>query len=96
MQKPTRPEPPFPPGTLVRVTQKVRVGHRRWATQVVGTIEDAGRRPVGGMEMGGKALYCHQPTLRLRLDDGEITELAFDANTQVEAIEPAATAGAAR
>ena len=99
MLKPSRPEPPYPVGTRVRVAQQVRVGHRRWTTYVVGTLESAGRRPVGGMEMGGKALYCHQPTLRLRLDDGEITELAFDANTKVEVIEPAAataTAGGIR
>jgi hypothetical protein len=89
---PTPRKPLFEPGTRVRITQHVRVGHRRWRTFVVGTVEAEGNRPVGGMEMGGKALYCHQPTLRLRLDDGEITEVALDANTQVEPIEaPAAT-----
>lgn len=85
---PTLPKPLFPTGTRVRVAQKVRVGHRRWTTYVVGNVENSGRRPVGGMEMGGKALYCHQPTLRLRLDDGEITEIALDANTAVEPVEP--------
>jgi hypothetical protein len=90
---PTPRKPLFEPGTRVRVTQHVRVGHRRWTTTVDGTIEVEGLRPVGGMEMGGKALYCHQPTIRLRLDDGEITEVALDANTQVEPLgpEPAAT-----
>ncbi len=77
----------FEPGTKVRVIQQVRVGHRRWTTQVVGTVEAETIRPVGGMEMGGKALYCHQPTIRLRHDDGEITVVALDANTKVEPIE---------
>ncbi len=41
--------------------------------------------------MGGKASYCQQPTLRLRRDDGEITEVAVDAETQVEIVtDPAA------
>lgn len=87
---PTPPEPLIPPGTRVRVAQEVRVGHRRWTTYVTGTVEDSGSRPVGGMEMGGKAIYCHQPTLRLRLDDGEETVVAIDARTRVEPIGPPA------
>jgi hypothetical protein len=58
-----------------------------------------GRRPIGGIEMGGKASYCHQDTLRLARPDGEIAEIAVDGQTQVELIQakgetpmPAATA----
>jgi hypothetical protein len=36
--------------------------------------------------MGGKASYCQQPTLRLRRDSGEITEIAVDEETQIETI----------
>jgi hypothetical protein len=73
------------------VTQHVRIGHRRWLTQFEGVVEGEGRRPVGGIEMGGKASYVQQPTLRLRRDDGEITEVALDASTQVEEVtDPAA------
>ena len=39
--------------------------------------------------MGGKASYCRQDTLRLRRDDGEITEVAIDSQTQVERISEA-------
>lgn len=88
---PTKPEPLFAPGTRVRVAQRVRVGHRSWTTFVVGTVEDSGARPVGGMEMGGKALYCHQPTLRLTLDDGETTVVALDENTRVETLDAPST-----
>ena len=77
----------FQPGVLVRVTQFVRVGHRRWKTEVVGAVQLEGLRPVGGMAMGGKALYCHQPTLMLRLADGELTEVALDENSLVEALD---------
>ncbi len=81
---PTARKPKYLPGTRVRVTQHVRVGHRRWLTQVEGVIEKESRRPVGGIEMGGKASYCQQETIRLRRDDGEITEVAVDAETLVE------------
>jgi hypothetical protein len=83
---PTPPKPQYEPGTRVRVTQYVRVGHRRWLTQVDGVVVSEGRRPVGGIEMGGKASYCHQKTLRLERDDGELTEVALDEETQVEEI----------
>ncbi len=88
---PTPPKPKYSPGTRVRVTQYVRVGHRRWLTQVEGVVLKEGRRPVGGIEMGGKASYCQQETLQLGRTDGEITEVALDSETQVEVItDPAA------
>jgi hypothetical protein len=83
---PAPPKPKYAPGTRVRVTQQVRVGHRRWQTQVVGVVVKEGRRPVGGIEMGGKASYCHQKTLQLKREDGELTEIALDENTEVETI----------
>jgi hypothetical protein len=83
---PTPPKPRYAHGTRVRVTQHVRVGHREWTTQVEGVVEKEGLRPVGGMEMGGKSVYCHQPTLRLRRDDGEVTVVAIDEDSQVETL----------
>jgi len=68
------------------VVQRVRVGHRDWTTQVEGVLEKEGLRPVGGMEMGGKSVYCHQPTLRLRRDDGEVTVVALDEDSRVETL----------
>jgi hypothetical protein len=85
---PAPPKPQYPPGTRVRVTQHVRVGHRRWLTEVEGIVVNEGRRPVGGIEMGGKASYCHQKTLHLQRDDGEVTEIAVDEETQVQTITP--------
>jgi hypothetical protein len=87
---PTAPKPVYAPGTRVRVTQNVRVGHRRWATLVEGVVEHEGRRPVGGIEMGGKAFYCLQPTLRLRRDDGELSEVAIEDDTRVDVVSPPA------
>jgi hypothetical protein len=79
-------QPQYPPGSRLRVTQYVRVGHRRWLTQVEGVVVAESRRPVGGIEMGGKASYCHQKTLSLKRDDGELTVVAVDQETQVETI----------
>ena len=81
------PKTKYEAGTRVRVRQHVRVGHRQWVTEVSGTVEIEGLRPVGGMEMGGKSVYCHQPTLRLRRDDGEITVVALDEDTEVVALD---------
>ena len=83
---PTPPKPKYEPGTRVRVVQSVRVGHQRWKTQVSGVVEHEGFRPVGGIEMGGKSRYCHQPTLRLRKDDGEVTVVTLDEDTVVEEV----------
>jgi hypothetical protein len=83
---PTPPKPRFAPGTSVRVVQLVRVGHRSWRTEVTGVVEREWLRPVGGIEMGGKAVYCHQPTLRLRKPDGEITVVAIDDDSKVEVV----------
>ena len=83
---PTPPKPKYAPGTRLRITQNVRVGDRAWTTQVEGVVEREGLRPIGGMEMGGKSLFCHQPTLRLRRDDGEITVVALDEDSRVETV----------
>lgn len=83
---PTPPKPKYAAGTRLRVTQYVRVGHRRWLTRMEGTVAGEGRRPVGGIEMGGKASYCQQETILLRGDDGSITDVALDAHTEVEVL----------
>src|SRR5262245_44042554 len=80
---PTPPKPKYTPGRRFRVIQQARLGNRRWVTSVEGVVEGEGFRPVGGMEMGGKASYCFQPTIRLRRDDGEITVIAVDDDTEV-------------
>ena len=83
---PTPPEPKYNAGTRLRITQRVRVGHRAWTTAVEGIVELEGLRPVGGMEMGGKASYCHQPTVRLRRDDGEVIVVALDEESVVQSL----------
>ncbi len=87
-------QPNYTPGTKVRVVQLVRVGHRRWNTRVEGVVEKEGERPVGGIEMGGKAAAIRQDTLRLRLADDQITVVALDSNSVVEVLAPAPTATA--
>lgn len=79
-------EPNWTPGTRVRVTQFMRVGHRQWKTTREGVVVSESLRPIGGMEMGAKAAAMNQPTLRIQADDGEITVVALDGGSQVEAI----------
>jgi hypothetical protein len=88
---PSPPKPRFQPGTRVRVVQHVRVGSLHWRTETAGVVEGEGVRPVGGMEMGTKAVYCQQPTLRLRRDDGEVIVVALDENTEVHEVNGGAT-----
>jgi hypothetical protein len=82
----TPPKPRYAPGTRLRITQRVRVGGREWTTQIEGVLEHEGLRPIGGMEMGGKSVYCHQPALRLRNDDGTVTVVAIDEDSRIETI----------
>ena len=83
---PSPPKPLYPPGTRVRVTQHIRVGHLRWQTQVEGVVVGEGWRPVGGIEMGGKTPYCHQKTLQLERDNGELTVVTVDQETEITTI----------
>lgn len=83
---PTPPKPKYAAGARLRVTQRVRVGHRVWTTAVEGLVETDSLRPVGGMEMGGKASYCLQPTVKLRRDDGEVIVVAIDEDSVVESL----------
>ena len=53
--RPKTMEPTWAPGTRVRVTHHVRVGHRQWTTTREGTVLSESLRPIGGMEMGAKA-----------------------------------------
>jgi hypothetical protein len=93
---PTPSQPLIEPGTRVRIAQRVRVGGRVWTTYVVGTVVDGGGvRPVGGMEMGSKSRFCYQPTVRLRLADGELAVVTVDEFTRYEVLGGAANAGAA-
>ena len=83
---PSPSKPQYSIGTRVRVTQYVRVGHRRWKTHVEGVVVGEGERPVGGIEMGGKASYCRQQTLQLKRDNGELTLVTVDSETEVKTI----------
>jgi hypothetical protein len=55
-------------------------------THIEGVVTGEGRRPVGGIEMGGKASYCHQPTIQITRDNGEITVVTVDEETEVKMI----------
>ena len=76
-------------GLTIIFSKPFHVGEYISIAGVEGVVESEGYRPVGGTEMGGKSTYVLQSTLRLRRDDGEVTVVAVDEDTQVQ------TAGAA-
>jgi hypothetical protein len=82
----TTPKLRYATGSRLRITQRLKVGDREWTTQVEGVLEHEGLRPIGGIAMGGKSVYCHQPALRLRKDDGSVTVVAIDENSRVETL----------
>lgn len=84
---PTPPPPRFALGTRLHVRQHVRVGHLVWTTDVAGEVVEERRRPIGGMEMGGKDAYIHQPTIHLRKPDGEITAVTIDDKSEVTVLQ---------
>lgn len=82
----TAPQRKYEPGTRLRVVQHVRVGSQRWTTEVFGVVTGEGLRGVGGIEMGTKAAANAQEILGLRGDDGELTTIVVDENTEVHVV----------
>jgi hypothetical protein len=74
------------PGQRIRITQTVRVGQQKWKTTVTGAF-----RKLGYLETG---LATHRvreddiivPTVHFTKDNGELSSIALDENTQVEAL----------
>ena len=51
---PTPPEPKYIPGTRVRVVQHVRIGDRRWSTEVIGMVTEEAASPRRRHGNGGQ------------------------------------------
>ena len=72
------------PGMRIRVTQIIRRRDEDWHTSVTGLVISCAEEKTG-------AWYAHSPHGKLMLlrvhikkDDGELTVLILDANSQVE------------
>lgn len=81
----------IPAGTRVRVTQKIVLRDATWPTDVEGVVvtHEAEATASWYAHLPKKKLWLNR--LRLQKDDGEITLLNLDADSEVTILEKAAT-----
>ncbi len=84
------PLPPNAPklskGDRIRVTQLISGRDEDWPTTVEGVVESCNLEPTGSWFAHGKGDKLWLLRLRLRKDDGEITALALDPHSRVQAV----------
>ena len=83
----------FPPGTPVRVKQRVGLGRRAAEAEVVGTVEAWERQPTGSWYAHGRHGRLHLQRLKLKKPDGEISLLVVDDSAQIAGLERQAAEG---
>lgn len=91
---PTHKPPPIAPGDRIRVTQTIVGRDRRWSTSVEGVVVARQAEPTGSWYAHGKNDKLWLIRIRLRKDDGEITTLALDHNSEIEVLRRAETSPA--
>ncbi len=83
---PTRKLPNIAPGDRVRVTQQILGRDRQWATSVEGIVVARQAEPTGSWYAHGKNDKLWLVRIRLRKDDGEVTNLVIDHNSRIEVL----------
>lgn len=78
---------PFPPGTPVRVVQRIERRGKPYESEVVGMVESWENQPTGSWFAHGKNDRLWLQRLRLRKADGEATVLVIDDHTSIARIE---------
>ena len=71
------------PGMKVQVTQRIDRREGPWDSRTVGTVISAEPKPSGSSFAHGKDGKHWIVRLELQKDDGEITVLTLDQNTQI-------------
>lgn len=84
LQPPTAKLPDVAPGDRVRVVQHVVGRDDVWSSRVEGVVESRQAEPTGSWYAHGKNAKLWLVRLRIRKEDGEITALVVDHNTQIE------------
>ena len=82
------PEPQFPPGTPVRVTQACRHGAETVEAVVIGVVECWEDQPTGAWYADAKHNKVWLKRLTLRKADGELSVLVIDDRTAIAKLEP--------
>lgn len=75
------------PGQRVRVTQTVRVGMKQWTTTVTGKFRNVQYLATGITTDRPVEDEIVVPTVHFTKDNGELSSIAIDELTRVEAIE---------
>jgi hypothetical protein len=78
------------PGMRVRVRQVVRGRNEVWTTDVEGEVVRCFTKRTGSWYAHGRDGRLWLDRLQLRKDDGELTTLNLDAESEVAVLEPAA------
>ena len=73
----------FAPGMRIKVTQRIDRREGPWDTEVVGTLISAEPEATGSWFAHGKRDKYWVVRLELQKEDGEITSVTLDQNTQI-------------
>ena len=80
---------PIPPGTRVRVEQRIVHGRGAYLTVVEGEVLSHDMEPTGSWYAHGKKDKLWLTRLRIKKPDGEITALNLDSNSTLTILKPA-------
>lgn len=80
----------IPPGTQVRVEQRIVQRDEQWQTQVEGQVIAHDLEPTGSWYAHGKNDKFWLCRLRLKKKDGEITTINLDDNSRIVIVEDGA------
>ncbi len=79
---------PIPPGTHVRVEQRIVHGAGEYATTVEGEVISHAVEPTGAWYAHGKKGRLWLARLRVKKPDGEISALNLDSNSRITILKP--------
>lgn len=83
------PQYPFPPGTAIRVRQKIDKRSKPFTTEVVGKVEGWEDQPTGSWFADSPGGRLQLRRLRLRKQDGELALLVVDDSTEITRVDEA-------
>ena len=79
---------PIPPGTRVRVEQRIVHGAGEYATTIEGEVISHDLEPTGAWYAHGKKGKLWLARLRIKKPDGEISALNLDSNSRITILKP--------
>lgn len=72
------------PGDKIRIVQKIRVGAKTWTATAAGTFRDVNYLSTGLSTDRVPEDDIVVPTIHFTKDNGELSSVSMDENTQVE------------